>query len=103
MLATKVLCPHCSRRLKTTRPLEVGRYVLCPRCDRSFAVRPEWVTARAEMPVVAAVTGAHSVPPPVSGAQPPVPDSVRRWALAVLVLFFLTALSAIGLAFYLSR
>ena len=41
MLATKVLCPHCRKHLKTSKPLTVGHRVLCPRCGRSFAVPSE--------------------------------------------------------------
>jgi hypothetical protein len=40
MLATKVICPHCSKHLKTSKPLQPGHRVLCPRCGRSFAVPP---------------------------------------------------------------
>lgn len=38
MLATKVVCPHCARHLKTSKPLTVGHRVLCSHCGRSFAV-----------------------------------------------------------------
>ena len=38
MLATKVVCPHCARQLKTSKPLTVGHRVLCSHCGRSFAV-----------------------------------------------------------------
>src|SRR5262245_41816045 len=41
MLATKVICPHCAKHLKTSKPLTVGHRVLCSRCGRSFAVRPD--------------------------------------------------------------
>ena len=40
MLATKVVCPHCARHLKTSKPLTVGHRVLCSHCGRSFAVPP---------------------------------------------------------------
>lgn len=38
MLATKVVCPHCARQLKTSKPLTMGHRVLCSHCGRSFAV-----------------------------------------------------------------
>jgi hypothetical protein len=40
MLATKVVCPHCGRHLKTSKPLVAGHRVLCSHCGQSFAVRP---------------------------------------------------------------
>ncbi len=38
MLATKVLCPHCRKHLKMSKPMTPGHRVLCPRCGRSFPV-----------------------------------------------------------------
>jgi hypothetical protein len=38
MLAIKVICPHCRKHLKTSKPLTVGHRVLCSRCGRSFSV-----------------------------------------------------------------
>jgi hypothetical protein len=38
MLATKVVCPHCAKQLKTSKPLAVGHRVLCSGCGQSFAV-----------------------------------------------------------------
>jgi hypothetical protein len=41
MLAMKVTCPHCSKRLKMSKPPVVGHRVLCTGCGRSFPVRPD--------------------------------------------------------------
>ncbi len=41
MLATKVACPRCFRKLKTPRPVAVGKHLRCSRCDHSFTVRAE--------------------------------------------------------------
>jgi hypothetical protein len=38
MLATKVVCPHCQKHLKMSKPMTPGHRVLCPRCGRSFPV-----------------------------------------------------------------
>jgi hypothetical protein len=40
MLATNVVCPNCSRTLKTATPLPVGRKVLCRQCGTTFGVQP---------------------------------------------------------------
>jgi hypothetical protein len=41
MLATKVVCPNCSRLLKTTTALPVGKKVLCRQCGTTFGVQPD--------------------------------------------------------------
>jgi hypothetical protein len=41
MLATKVSCPNCSRKLKTPRPVPQGKHLRCSRCGHSFTVRVE--------------------------------------------------------------
>ncbi len=41
MLATKVICPNCSRTLKSATPLPVGKKVLCRQCGTSFGVQPD--------------------------------------------------------------
>src|SRR4051794_24322672 len=43
MLATRVTCPFCSKHLKTGKPLEVGKRVLCSGCGRSFSVQPDTI------------------------------------------------------------
>src|SRR5689334_15175060 len=35
---TKLVCPHCSKRLKISKPLTAGHRILCSGCGRSFAV-----------------------------------------------------------------
>jgi hypothetical protein len=67
MLATKVICPHCSKHLKTSKPLTVGHRVLCSRCGRSFAIRPDdanGTEAKAEK------NGAHPAPRQRSETSP---------------------------------
>ncbi len=39
MLATKVVCPNCSRMLKTATPLPVGKQILCRQCGHTFGVQ----------------------------------------------------------------
>src|SRR5947209_14485212 len=41
MLATKVVCPNCSRTLLTATPLPVGKKVLCRQCGTTFGVQPD--------------------------------------------------------------
>src|SRR5437016_4135998 len=63
MLATKVICPHCAKHLKTSKPLTVGHRVLCSRCGRSFAVRPDM--ANGSPPAAAVAKSPVRTPPPV--------------------------------------
>jgi hypothetical protein len=39
MLATKVACPVCSKKLKTPKPVGVGKHLRCSRCDHPFTLR----------------------------------------------------------------
>src|SRR5260370_10308159 len=41
MLATKVICPNCSRTLMAATPLPVGKKVLCRQCGTTFGVQPD--------------------------------------------------------------
>ncbi len=50
MLATKVLCPHCRKHLKMSKPMTPGHRVLCPRCGRSFPVPSDPALDLAEKP-----------------------------------------------------
>ncbi len=47
MLATRVVCPFCSKRLKTSKPLDQGHRILCSRCSRSFPIGKETAPAAA--------------------------------------------------------
>jgi pectate lyase len=38
MIVTRCTCPHCSSKLKTARPQEVGKVIKCPKCNRTFPV-----------------------------------------------------------------
>jgi hypothetical protein len=51
MLAAKIVCPHCHRSLKTTKPLAVGKRVLCKQCGTTFRVSPPDVSENTPRPV----------------------------------------------------
>jgi hypothetical protein len=38
MSATKHTCPHCGKLLQTSQPLDAGKLLLCPVCQRTFSV-----------------------------------------------------------------
>lgn len=65
MLATKIACPRCSRKLKTPQPVGVGKHLRCSRCDTSFTVRPEDMLD----------------PLPTSGPQTPDPDATSAGSI----------------------
>ncbi len=79
MLATKVICPHCSRRLKL--PQGENPRVRCPYCQAPFAVpgTAPVKAAPAPTPVLRALPFA---PPPLAAAapvaSPPVPPTLPR-------------------------
>src|SRR5262245_34537832 len=74
MLATRIGCPHCDRALKTTRPLAVGKRVLCKQCGTTFTVCPTDITTNAPAPARGAVTLAPGAAPTAIAAAPaPVP------------------------------
>jgi hypothetical protein len=74
MLATKIVCPHCQRALKTTRPLAVGKRVLCKQCGTTFTVCPTDVTTDTPFPTKAPAALPPSVLPTAVAAAPvPVP------------------------------
>jgi hypothetical protein len=82
MLATKVICPHCAKHLKTSKPLTVGHRVLCSRCGRSFAVPPD---ALAETAVAAAPGTQERPSPPPTLAAPLVMHAAANGAGEVSV------------------
>jgi hypothetical protein len=116
MLATKVICPHCSKPLKTSKPLTVGHRVLCSRCGRSFAVRPDVLSGAANgaspspalvveqpprtSPVPRASAAAVEALPAVQPA--PAPASVRQamWIGIVLGGLLLVMGATIGLVVF---
>jgi hypothetical protein len=70
MLASKIVCPHCHRALKTTRPLAVGKRVLCKQCGTTFTVCPTDVGTDTPFPTKAPA----ALPPSAIAAAPtPVP------------------------------
>ncbi len=71
MVATKVVCPYCSKHLKTKKPLGQGHRLLCSRCDRSFLIGPE--TVAASTPPPAAPAAPTPVPPPPAMAAVEIP------------------------------
>jgi hypothetical protein len=93
MLATKVLCPHCRKHLKMTKPPAAGHRILCPRCGRSFPapVGPAGMP-EVESPVLQ--------PDAVSPAGKP--DLRKLWIGMILggLVFLLTA--TLGLALYIA-
>lgn len=50
MLATTIVCPHCSKALKATKPLATGKKVLCKQCGTTFRVPPPDVSAHTSLP-----------------------------------------------------
>lgn len=111
MLVTKVICPHCAKHLKTSKPLAVGHRVLCSGCGRSFAVRPDvlaeaanGVTSRSA-PVVESLT---RTPPPRASAVPietvpasvPVPNRQALWIGVILGGLLLVMGATIGLVVF---
>jgi hypothetical protein len=77
MLATKVVCPFCSKRLKTTKPLGQGHRILCPQCQRSFPLVAETVAVGAAQTSPALGLPLEFPPPaPAAVELPPAPPSV---------------------------
>ena len=76
MLATRIVCPHCGRALKTTRPLAVGKRVLCKQCGTTFTVCPTDVTT--DTPAPARAPAPLGVLPAVAAAPPGLPSLSGR-------------------------
>lgn len=64
MLATKVICPHCRKHLKLSKPPAASHRVLCSRCGRSFSVSGD-----------AIVEAPTTSPPPTPAITPELPHS----------------------------
>jgi hypothetical protein len=85
MVATKVVCPFCSKRLKTKKPIGQGHRLLCSRCDRSFLIGPETIAAPTPPPAApAAPTPVPPLPALVAVEVPLVPPSPPPLALAAV-------------------
>src|SRR4051812_31247440 len=72
MLATKIVCPHCRKALKTTKPLAVGKRVLCKQCGTTFTVCPTDVTTNTPFPVKQAAKQPPVLPTAIAAAPAPV-------------------------------
>lgn len=102
MLASKVLCPHCGKHLKTSKPLTVGHRVLCPRCGRSFAVPAEGVTARNRNvpPPSPRLDPAHIEPTAAFEIPSPPPKRQTLWIGLILGGLGLLIIATLGLAVF---
>jgi hypothetical protein len=105
MLAIKVVCPHCSKRLKTSKPPTVGHRVLCSRCGRSFAVPPNPSAPTPQPPTLSPPSPRHHAAHVEIAPQEehgPQPASHRRTFAIGLVLGGLLLLmgTTIGLVVY---
>jgi hypothetical protein len=52
MLATKIVCPHCHKALRASKPLAAGKRVLCKQCGTMFAVSSQGVSANTPFPTM---------------------------------------------------
>src|SRR5438105_15710363 len=70
MLNTRIACPTCGKRLKTTEPIALGDRFRCPGCQQSFNVQEkDYLPAPAQPEVFTAP--APRTPPPYS-----IPDTL---------------------------
>jgi hypothetical protein len=110
---TKVICPHCSKRLKTSKPLTAGHRVLCSGCGLSFAVQPPaaalGANSRREIVTAAGSTPADASKPVVRRhaahvtTVPNTSAASRRqplWIGLVLGSLLLLAGATVGLTLY---
>src|SRR5262252_3086471 len=106
MLATKVICPHCAKHLKTSKPLTVGHRVLCSRCGRSFAVRPDMANgtprsaAVTEKPARTRGASAPQSTPDVKPVSSPAANRPMLWIGVVLGGLLLLMSATVGLALF---
>jgi hypothetical protein len=85
MLAMKVVCPFCSKRLKTKKPLDQGHRILCAQCNRSFAIGPDTAvfSAAQTQPALPPLPSAPSLES-VAVEDPPAPTSAPPPALEAM-------------------
>lgn len=101
MLVNKLICPHCLKHLKTSKPLTVGHRILCSGCGRSFAVPPDAVANRSNRPREPDAASRHVAQVAAKSEVPPTsPHTVRRqtlWIGIVLGSLLLLAGVTVGL------
>jgi hypothetical protein len=102
MFVAKVVCPHCSKRLKTSKPLTVGHRVLCSGCGRSFAVPADAIANRANpIPATDAAPAPQHAAAIASGSE--VAPAPRRSILGIALVLgclLLLAGATAGLTLY---
>jgi hypothetical protein len=97
MLATKVVCPNCSRTLKTATALPVGKKVLCRQCGTTFSVTAD-NSPRTPAP------SRRLAPAPVAEPVAPAPGGLNKVLLfggvlaALLLLMVVGAAAVVGIA-----
>lgn len=87
MLAVKVICPHCQKRLKMMKPPAADHRILCPRCGHSFPFSPDAI----------GTTPATAPPPsvkPHAPASPPLSGKRHRRGIGLILVGFLLLLTA---------
>jgi hypothetical protein len=115
MMVTKVVCPFCARRLRTSTKSASARRVVCSRCQRSFSLEKATVVQEpasssqpSDMPSRAPTTevaSPHALPAPAS--TPPLVDptlrKVRTWAAVILAGLAVLLVVSLGMAVHFAR
>jgi hypothetical protein len=63
MLATTIVCPHCTKALKATKPLALGKKVLCKQCGTTFRVTSSDVSSNTPFPTAVAAGMSTAIAP----------------------------------------
>ena len=82
MSGTKVVCPHCTALLKSTKVLPVGKQITCVKCKQAFAFSSEMIASSTadthhDTAFSLAETQAGTLKSPMAGMRLPAPPAER--------------------------